>query len=115
LICDLAETYGIYDYKKLPINLVASFVIGLREDSRFQLKLQNSTTSLNNYLLAGILDRLSLLVYSNTKHAQKGINKPKLLINTLIENTDIKTRSFYSGEDFEKEKEKILKGGEING
>ena len=31
LICDLAETYQIYDYKSLPAYMVATFSVGLRK------------------------------------------------------------------------------------
>ncbi len=33
LICDLAETYQIYNYKSLPARLVATLSVGLRDDS----------------------------------------------------------------------------------
>ena len=32
LICDLAETYRIYDYRQLPAYQVAVFSFGLRDD-----------------------------------------------------------------------------------
>jgi len=32
LVCDLAETYGIYNYRSLPATLVATFSVGLREN-----------------------------------------------------------------------------------
>ena len=38
LICDLAETYHIYDYRSLPVKLVATLSAGLRDDSRIKLK-----------------------------------------------------------------------------
>ena len=34
LICDLAETYQIYDYRRLPVQTVAVFSLGLRDNSR---------------------------------------------------------------------------------
>ena len=41
LICDLAETYQIYDYKSLPAYMVATFSVGLRENSRIKMKLND--------------------------------------------------------------------------
>lgn len=94
------------------MNLVASLILGLREESRLQQKLQNSKTTLTNYLLAGILDRLSLLVWANTKDAQKGLNKPKMVIDSLFDSTKNQDNiSFNSSEDFEQERQRILKGG----
>ena len=39
LLCDLAETYHIYDYKSLPCKMVATFSCGLRADSRIKMKI----------------------------------------------------------------------------
>lgn len=107
VICDLAEYYGILEYEKLPPLRIASFVLGLRENSRVMLKLQNQKITTENYLLAGILDRLSLLVWANTKDAQKGKNKPKMILD-LINKKNVEYNTFYSGEEFKKEREKII-------
>lgn len=94
------------------MNLVASLILGLREESRLQQKLQNSKTTLTNYLLAGILDRLSLLVWANTKDAQKGLNKPKMVTDSLFDSDKNQDNvSFNSSEDFDRERQRILKGG----
>lgn len=107
LICDLAETYNIFDYKKLALNKLAILACGLRDDSRIKLKMSENILSPNQLLLAGIQDRLSLLVYSKTKDAEKGINYPKLILDILENNIS----GFSSGEDFMKERERIMKEG----
>lgn len=107
LICDLAETYNIFDYKKLALNELAIFACGLRDDSRIKLKMSKNILSPNQFLLAGIQDRLSLLVYSKTKDAEKGKNYPKLILDSFENKID----SFSSGEDFMKERERIMKEG----
>ena len=107
LICDLAETYNILDYKKLALNKLAILACGLRDDSRIKLKMSKNILSPNQLLLAGIQDRLSLIVYSKTKDAEKGINYPKL----VFDNLENKINGFSSGEDFMKERERIMKEG----
>lgn len=107
LICDLAETYNIFDYKKLALNKLAILACGLRDDSRIKLKMSKNILSPNQFLLAGIQDRLSLLVYSKTKDAEKGKNYPKL----ILDNLENKINGFTSGEDFMKERERIMKEG----
>ena len=107
LICDLAETYNILDYKKLALNKLAILACGLRDDSRIKLKMSDNILSPNQLLLAGIQDRLSLIVYSKTKDAEKGINYPKL----VFDNLENKINGFSSGEDFMKERERIMKEG----
>lgn len=109
LICDLAETYQIYDYKQLPVTLVAVLACGLKNDSRVKLQMSQSKYTVEQSLLVGILDRLTLLVYAKTKDAQKGKNYPKLLGSSLTEEKEIV--GFTSSKDFEEVRNRILKGG----
>jgi len=111
LICDLAETYQIYDYKQLPPMKVAVFSLGLRDDSRIKMKISGQTVPFDTLLLAGIHDKLSTLVWFQTTDGQKGRNRPpmltSLLTNTKQEN-DVEV--FRSGEEFEKARKRL--GGE---
>ena len=109
LICDLAETYHVYDYKALPVSLVASLVIGLREDSRIKMKLSGAKAPSEIILLASIIDRLSVLVWMQTKDAQKGRNRPKSLMSLLFPK-ETKTTVYKTGEDFEKARKKLIEG-----
>lgn len=104
LICDLAETYHIYDYKQLTAQQVAVFSCGLRENSRIKMKHNDQVIPFETVLLAGMHDNLSLLLWSKTEAAQKGKNKPKLVLEALRPKTGKKKEvvSFTSGEDFEK-------------
>lgn len=104
MICDLAETYGILDYRALPINLIGTLVSGLRDDSRVKMALAGAKVPMEQLLLAAIADRLSALVWFNTKDGIKGRNKPKSLMEALqfpVEKDDYTT--FEAGEDFEEE------------
>lgn len=115
LICDLAETYQIYDYKKMPPLQVAIFATGLNANSRIMMKLSGLKVPTDIILLAGITDRLSLLVWSKTKDAEKGKNKPTSILASLYDNdkeSDIST--FTSGKEFEDARQDIInksKGG----
>lgn len=115
LICDLAETYGIFDYKQLPADTVAAFSVGLRGESRIKMKMSDQKLPFDTILLAGLVDRLSILIWQNTKDGQKGSNKPTSLVETLT--TEPKEReevAFETGEDFERTWNELLKnlGGE---
>ena len=117
LICDLAETYGIFDYRQLPVDQVAVFAFGLRDDSRIKLAMTGSKVPFETFLLAGVLDRLSALVWFKTTDGQKGINKPLMVAEELTGKTKAKERKemiFDSGEDFEEYRQQILEkiGGE---
>lgn len=113
LICDLAETYNIYDYKSLPVNLVATFSVGLREESRiYQKILDLSHFSWNERLLSIIYDKLSLLYWGLTEDGRQGINRPnsiyKILFNSETEKKDV--TSFETGEEFERARRRIING-----
>ena len=112
LICDFAETYQIYDYRQLPLTRVAVYAMGLRENSRIKMKLSNQRMPIENFLLAGILDRLSFLVWAKTEDGQKGINRPAMILDSLVskENKDSDVIIFNSGEDFEAERQKLIEG-----
>lgn len=117
LICDLAETYQIFNYREMSPLLVATLAVGLRENSRIKIKMYDYKTSFLNILLASILDKLNLLVWLNTKDAETGRNRPVSILDSLIgENSnESENMSFASAEDFEKYREKLIKKGANNG
>ena len=114
MICDLAETYGIFNYRELSPKLVATLVVGLRDNSRVKMNLNNVKLDNVTILLAGIIDRLSNLVWLNSSDGQKGINKPKSVLSTLIGEEENDVMSFNSVEEFEKERNAILERRQIN-
>lgn len=58
----MAEYYGVYDYRQLPVTTVAVLVFGLRDDSRLVQKDSGVKASQEELLLAHIADRLSLIL-----------------------------------------------------
>ena|SRR5690625_1864819 len=115
-ICDLAETYQIYDYRQLPTKMVAVFAYGLKSDSRIRMKLSNQTVPIDTLFLASIADSLKTLVWFQTEDGQKGKNRPESLIS-LLTNTDQKDSEnddvivFRSGEDFVKHRQRLIQTG----
>lgn len=98
------ETYGIYEYKEIPPDRLAVLAIGLRDNSRIKMKLGKSRYSPEVTLLAGIIDRLNLVLWAQSKDGLKGINRPKPILST--EEKDV--NAFMSGEDFERERQRII-------
>ena len=117
LICDLAETYHIYDYKELPLTRVAIFAIGLKNDSRIKMKMSDQLVPVETLLFAGIFDRLSLLLWGQTKDGQKGKNRPTMIFETLTvkKSKESDVIVFSSGEDYEKTRNGILKNIHLGG
>lgn len=110
LICDLAETYQIYDYKQLPLSMVAVFSCGLRENSRIKMKLSGQVVSMETLLLAGLSDKVSMLLWAKTEDGQKGKNRPSMILDALhsLEVKPKETVVFDSGEDFEQRRKELL-------
>lgn len=104
MICDLAETYHIFNYKDLHPETVAVLVLGLRDNSRVKMKLADTRLTLDQMLLAMIVDNLNFLSWTKTKSAQKGKYNQKSLFKRLMgedkENKD-DLISFATPEEYE--------------
>lgn len=113
LICDLAETYQIYDYRRLPLKMVAVFSFGLREDSRIKMKMNDIGVPFETLLLAGIQDKLNVLIWQQTKDGMNGRNYPASMLALLTKSQKKSKTSdlvgFESSEDFLREREKLLR------
>lgn len=113
LICDLAETYQIFDYRSLPLKLVATLSAGLRDNSRIKMKASGSPVSQETILLAMIADRVEAFRYGFSEDASKGRNMPTSILSLLLgegEKTNQKSPvvSFDTGEEFGKAWAKII-------
>ena len=114
LICDLAETYNVYDLGSLPLHTVAILACGLRENSRIKMKLSGDHVSAEILLLAHIVDRLGILAWQNTRDALKGQNVPESLVERLIHPEKAekpKITAFDTPEEFEAARREILERG----
>ena len=110
VICDLAETYHVLDYRALPLMTLAALAVGLRDDSRIRQKASGISLPLNSLLLAVVADRLSMLVWAKTKDGQHNRNKPASIYQALTKKESEKYAGFESAEDLMKERERIMKG-----
>lgn len=110
VICDIAQYYNVYDLYSLPIEILATLSAGLPADSRIMRKLTGSKVSLQEELLAAILDDFNLHLYSYTKDAKSGRNKPKSIVEQLSNSkhqTNNNVKTFSSIEAFETAKKKL--------
>ncbi len=113
LICDLAETYQVYDYKQLPLSTVAVFAYGLKDDSRIKQLLSDQIAPVERLLLASMVDRLSMLLWIQSKDGQKGVNRPTSLTDFFIKKEKEDTREFMtfeSPEDYETYRKQLFSG-----
>ena len=104
LICDLAETYHVLDYRSLPLQLVATLSVGLREESRIKMLASGLHVSQNTLLLASIADRVEMFRYGFTDAAKSGKKPPALLVDALVGDANRKSNGvtkFRTSEEFE--------------
>ena len=103
LLCDLAETYGVFDLYALPVPTLAVLAAGLREDSRIKTRLSGVSVPRKDLLIAAAVDRLSLLVWGMSEDAKRGTNRPKSLVAALMGETEGSSdvMTFESPDDFE--------------
>ena len=104
LVCDLAETYGIFDYKALPVSLLATLSSGLGDDSRIKRKIAGSTATKTEILLAAAVDLLSLLWWAQTEDGQNGNNRPASIVDILL---DSHQGEYRDADDYEDAWERI--------
>lgn len=109
LKCDLAEIYHIYviDWYNppYPISYIADLANGLKEDSRIKRKIANAKLTLQETMLAIMIDKLSILIWQKTKDGAKGRNIPKSVyrkLEGLDEKPKDELQKFESRESFEK-------------
>jgi len=109
LICDLAETYGIYDYRALPVSKLATLAVGLRGNSRIKMYLIGAKATRTELLLAAAVDRLSTLAWLNSEDGRRGINRPASILGMLLEEKQAENpvEVFETGEAFEKAWEQL--------
>ena len=111
VICDLAETYHVLDYRALPLKTVAALASGLRENSRIRMKLSGMRVSTDTMLAAATVDRLSMLVWAKTKDGEIGRNRPESILDKLTaEDTrsDEEYKAFDSPEEFMQARKELL-------
>lgn len=115
LVCDLAETYHVLDYRSLPARLVATLTAGLSDNSRTKRTLAGAQCSVETMLLALIADKLSYLVWFQTEDAVKNKNRPDSIYLSLIgtqgQKSDSDVMVFETGSEFKAMWKKIT-GGE---
>ena len=104
-MCDLAETYHIYDYRSMPARFVATLAAGLSEDSRVRRKASGMKPVSQTLMLALIIDEI----------ASECGGKAFMVDTLTVGETETKgdAQSFETIEDFKAARQKLLEA--ING
>jgi len=100
LICDLAETYHIYDYRSLPLRLVATLAAGLRDTSRIAMNTTEAKASTTNTILAIIADHLAVI--RGGLFGEKDVPSVLDALYQIEREETSKVEGFDSGDEFMK-------------
>lgn len=112
LICDMAETYGVLDYRALPLPLAATLAAGLRDTSRSKMKLSGAAAAPDTLLLAAATDWLATLVWMQSEDGRKRQNRPKAVLAAILgeqQRSGSDVCAFETAEEYEAERARILK------
>lgn len=114
IVCDLAETYNLYDFENIEGRKLATYVLGLRPSSRLMMELNGMKATTQEILTAKCVDTLNMLLWSKTNNAKSGRNKPESIVKNLMVDKKPK-QGFENSKDFERalkeKKERAIKNG----
>lgn len=109
LICDMAETYNVYDLRSLPVGTIAAMAAGLRETSRIKTIQRQGVIFDTNILLAKIHDLLNEFIWSLGKYGEDA-ERPVRLENAIygiVEEKMSEVKGFMSAEDYEEARRNV--------
>lgn len=113
MICDLAETYKIYDYRAFSPSLVGTLCVGLRNDSRVKMTLTGQKITLDQMLMARMCDELAFQSWAKSKDGQRNRNRPKSILKSLTEEKEEELTAYRTADEFERAWAEIV--GQANG
>ena len=113
LICDLAETYGIYDYKSMPLRLISTLASGLRADSRIMLRISKDPEprDVEVTILGAIADRLAYISYILLKAMKADPEVPVPIIKAILgmdkKQSNEEALTFNTSEELDRELKRL--------
>ena len=110
LICDMAETYHIYDFKGLPARTSAALAFGLGPDSRIRRKMSGQKEDDKTLLLAMIADSLAFIAWTKTKDAQKNRTRPKSIYQMMTRDPAEDIVAYSTPEEFWAARKELIGG-----
>lgn len=115
-LCDMAETYGVLEPRRLGAARLGILAAGLGEDARVRRRLAGARGGLEAQLLAAVLDQLALLRWQLAGGGDR--QRPASVLAQLFarpggqeQTPGAELCSFDSPAAFEKARARALKGG----
>ena len=110
LVCDLAETYGVFNYRAFPPRTVATLCFGLSVNSRVRSRQMGLSVPLDTFLAAQTVDAIRMLCWLNSKDGEKNQNRPDTISDKLILKEPVSDNGrFADPDEFERYREQFFK------
>ena len=110
LVCDLAETYGVFNYRALPLRTVETLCFGLSVNSRVRSRQMGLSVPLNTFLAAQTVDAIRMLCWLNSMDGEKNQNRPDTISDKLILKEPVSDNGrFADPDEFERYREQLFK------
>lgn len=105
VICDLAETYHIFDYHQVPPQTLAVLVGGLGVNSRTGQAMAGLKAPFDTVLLADLVDMLGAIINGLSKHPKQ----LQSIAETLAEGAEVQTSGYATPDELKQARENIVK------
>ena len=102
LICDLAESYGLLDYKTVPAGLLGTLAAGLREDSRSKMLANGQKVSKTEMLLAALVDGVNRITWLLAAMCPREGEPPKSILDAMTGQQMTEAEEGMTPEEYEK-------------
>lgn len=108
VICDLAETYHIYDMAAVPVQTLATLCAGLRDDARIKMRFSEMQHIPDVFMMTRMADALTMIL-----HILTGDKKEPALYQDIVMGKRKKqddTEGFASPEEFLAARKRFING-----
>ena len=110
VVCDLAETYHILDYKAVPVMTLATLCAGLHDDSRIKMRMMGLRHIAPSFAFVRMADTLTILNYALT--AKKGAKMPTLYQDIMTSKQEKRKQDGFSSiAEFEDARKRLIDNG----
>ena len=106
LLCDFSRYYGLREFGTLSPRIEAALADGLPQEAQIVQKVTGVSYTMDQILLASILDQLRIANWYHTKDSQKKRNFPESIMDKMLHPEDKKQKdeieTFSSSAEFER-------------
>lgn len=108
MVCDLAETYGVFDYRSLPAKLLGTLAAGLQEESRSKRNLSGQNATRLEMLVAAAVDGLNRVTWLLSSVCPKEGEPPRSVLDSILNVAEAEEEdAAMTPDEYEKEWERI--------